>query len=231
MAVRICWLGHSGLALELTLTNQTMNLLIDPFLSGNPVARTKPEDLAADYILVSHGHFDHVGDSEAIAARTGATIIANFEIASWFGKKGLKAHGMQPGGSFRFPFGMVKLTPAVHGSVLPDGSCGGIAAGFYLSLTDGPRIYDAADTGLFGDMRLVGEEGIDLAFLPIGDNFTMGPGDSIRALQMLQPKKVIPIHYNTFDLINQDVNSWSEQVKLHTSAQPVVPAIGEWISV
>jgi L-ascorbate metabolism protein UlaG (beta-lactamase superfamily) len=227
MATRVRWLGHSVLWIE----TDGRKLLIDPFLSGNPVAVEKAESLHPDFILITHGHFDHVGDSAEIAKRTGATVIANYEIADWLGKQGVNTHGMQPGGAFGFPFGVVKLTHALHGSVLPDGSNGGIACGIQLFLNDGSRIYDAGDTGLFGDMRLIGEEGIDLACLPIGDNFTMGPDDTIRALKMLEPKMVLPIHYNTFDLIKQDANSWAEKVRLGTKATPHVLQVGDWVEI
>ncbi len=227
MATRVRWLGHACLLIE----SDGQRLLIDPFLKDNPKAAAKPEEVQADFLLVSHGHGDHVGDTEAIARRTGATVIANYEIASWLQNKGLKAHGQQHGGGHAFPFGRVKLTLAFHGSALPDGSYGGNPCGFYFTFKDGSRVYDAADTGLFGDMRLIGEEGIDLAILPIGDNYTMGPDDALRALKLLQPKKVLPIHYNTWDVIAQDANAWAERVKKETKTQPVVLKPGEWTDV
>lgn len=228
MATRVRWLGHACLLCE----SDGLRLLIDPFLKGNPAAAIKPEEAEADFILVSHGHGDHVGDTIAIAQRTGATVITNYEISEWFAKQGLtKVHGMQHGGGFTFPFGRVKLTLAFHGSVLPDGSNGGNPAGFLLYFKDGTKVYDAADTGLFGDMKLIGEEGIDLAILPIGDNYTMGPEDALRAVKMIQPKKVLPIHYNTFPLIAQDANAWAERVRKETKTQPLVVKTGEWVTV
>src|SRR5690606_35001273 len=125
----------------------------------------------------------------------------------------------------------VKLTQAWHGSLLPDGSYGGNPCGIHLFLNDGTRVYDASDTALFGDMRLIGEEGVDLAVLPIGDNYTMGPDDALRAIQLLQPRKVLPIHYNTFDLIAQDAQAWAARVRKETSAEPVVLQPGEWMDV
>jgi L-ascorbate metabolism protein UlaG (beta-lactamase superfamily) len=125
----------------------------------------------------------------------------------------------------------VKLTAAIHGSALPDGSNGGIACGIHLFLNDGTRIFDAGDTALFGDMRLIGEDGIDLACLPIGDNFTMGPDDSIRAVKLLQPRMVMPIHYNTFELINQDAAGWAGRVRSDTHATPHTPELGGWIEL
>ena len=158
--------------------------------------------------------------------------MSNYEISLWFQKQGLqKVHGQQHGGAHRFPFGRVKLTLAFHGSALPDGSNGGNPCGFYITFNDGTRIYDAADTGLFGDMRLIGEEGVDLAILPIGDNYTMGPEDALRAVKLIAPKKVLPIHYNTWDVIAQDAAIWAQQVRQQTQAMPVVLKPGEWTDV
>ncbi len=228
MATRVRWLGHACLLFE----SDGRHILVDPFLSNNPAAADKPDKVPADFILVSHGHGDHVGDTAAIARRTGATVIANYEISQWFAKQGLrKTHGQHIGGGHVFPFGRVKLTLALHGSELPDGANGGNPCGFLIYFNDGKKVYDAADTGLFGDMRLIGEEGIDLAVLPIGDNYTMGPDDSLRAVKLLQPKKVLPIHYNTFDLIAQDAAAWATRVRQETQAEPVVLKPGEWADV
>jgi L-ascorbate metabolism protein UlaG (beta-lactamase superfamily) len=228
MATRLCWLGHACLLFE----SDGKRVLIDPFLTNNPAAAKKAEEVAADFILVSHGHADHVGDTVAIAKRTGATVIANYEMAGWFQKQGLKkVHGQQHGGGYVHPFGRVKLTLAFHGSALPDGSYGGNPCGFLITFNDGKRVYDAADTGLFGDMRLIGEEGIDLATLPIGDNFTMGPDDALRAVKLAQPRKVVPIHYNTWDLIAQDARTWAERVRKETQTEPIVLKPGEWTEI
>jgi L-ascorbate metabolism protein UlaG (beta-lactamase superfamily) len=207
-------------------------ILIDPFLTGNPAAAITAEKVAADFILISHGHGDHVGDSIDIAKRTGATVVSNYEISLWLEKQGVKkAHGMQHGGGHPFPFGRVKLTLAFHGSMLPDGSNGGNPCGFLLYLKDGKRIYAAQDTGLFGDMRLIGEEGIDLAILPIGDNYTMGPDDALRAVKLIEPKRVLPIHYNTWDLIAQDASAWAERVKKETKTVPIILKPGESLEI
>lgn len=227
MSNKITWLGHS--CIEIKTGGAT--LLIDPFLTGNPAASAKAEELNPDYILVSHGHGDHVGDTVDMAKRAEATVITNYEISEWLAAKGVKAHGMQHGGGFNFPFGRVKLTLAFHGSALPDGSNGGNPAGFLITTKDGKKIYDAADTGLFGDMALIGEEGIDLAFLPIGDNFTMGPDDALRAVKLLKPRQVVPIHYNTFPLINQDAEAWAKAVETATDAQVIVMKPGESIEI
>src|SRR5438067_7606862 len=228
MSTRVRWLGHAALLVE----SDGRRVLIDPFLTGNPAAAITADAAEADFILVSHGHGDHVGDAVAIARRTGATVVCNYEISEWLQRQGLtKVHGQQHGGGHAFPFGRVKLTLAFHGSMLPDGSYGGNPAGFLLYLKEGLKIYDAADTGLFGDMRLIGEEGLDLAILPIGDNFTMGPDDALRAVKLLQPRQVLPIHYNTWELIAQDAAAWAARVRQETETQPVVLTPGEWMTV
>lgn len=224
MSTKITWYGHAALGLE----TGSHHLLIDPFFSGNPAASTQADKVLADFILISHGHGDHVGDAVDIARRTGALVISNFEIIEWLGKKGVKnLHAQHIGGGFKYPFGYLKLTQALHGSALPDGSYGGNPAGFLLSTPEGKKIYLAQDTGLFGDMRLIGEEGIDLAVLPIGDNFTMGPDDALRAVKLIQPRHVIPIHYDTFDLIAQDGQSWASRVEAESGAKAHVLKPGE----
>jgi len=221
--VQLTYHGHSCFGIQVGDTN----LLIDPFLTGNALADVGPDQVQADYVLVSHGHGDHVGDAVAIAKRTGATTISNFEIQNWFLTQGVEnAHPLHIGGGFDFPFGRVKLTIAHHGSALPDGSYGGNPAGFLLTL-EGKKIYHACDTGLFYDMKLIGEEGLDLAILPIGDNFTMGPDDALRAVKLLEPKVVIPIHYDTFDVIQQDPHAFAQRVEAETSAKCVVLKAGE----
>jgi L-ascorbate metabolism protein UlaG (beta-lactamase superfamily) len=223
MEVKFTWYGHATLGLDV----DGYKLLIDPFLTGNPAAPISAEQAKADYILVSHGHGDHVGDTVPISRRTGATVITNFEIANWLEKQGVKNHAQHLGGGYHWPFGYLKLTLALHGSALPDGSYGGNPAGFLLTTKDGKKIYLACDTGLFGDMRLIGEEGIDLAVLPIGDNYTMGPDDAIRAVKLIQPKHVIPVHYNTWELINQDCETWSNRVRAESGAEVHVLQPGE----
>ncbi len=229
MATRVQWLGHSCLLIE----SDGKHVLIDPFLTGNPTAAARPEDVPADVILVSHGHEDHVGDTLAIARRTGATVVANYELGNWFTSQGLtKVHGMQHGGGCQVDEAVhVKLTIAFHGSTLPGGGYGGNPCGFLVTLKDGTRIYDAADTALFGDMKLIGEEGLDLALLPIGDYYTMGPADSIRAIKLLGPKAVLPIHHNTFPTIRQDVRAWADRVRGETSARAIVPEPGGWTEI
>ena len=227
MSFTLTWFGHATLGLE----TGGYKILVDPFFSGNPGASVKAETVAADFILVTHGHGDHIGDTVAIAKRTGAQVISVAEIANWLDKKGIKAHGQHLGGGFTHPFGYLKLTLALHGSGLPDGSYGGNPCGFLLTTQDGEKIYLAGDTGLFGDMRLIGEEGITLACLPIGDNYTMGPADALRAVKLLQPKHVVPIHYDTWGLIKQDAEAWAALVRKETGAQVHVIKPGESLKI
>lgn len=227
MTVKLTWYGHAALGLEI----EGYRLLVDPYFSGNPLAAVSAGDVQADFILVTHGHNDHVGDSVAIANRTGALVISNAEICDWFKKKGVKTHAQHLGGGHSYPFGYLKLTQALHGSGLPDGTYGGNPAGLLLTARTGEKIYMAGDTGLFGDMRLIGEEGLDLAVLPIGDNYTMGPADALRAVKLLQPRHVIPIHYNTFDLIQQDAAGWGRQVEAETGARVHLLKPGESFSL
>ncbi len=209
------WFGHATLGLE----TGGFKLLIDPYFSGNPSVKIKANQVEADYILVTHGHGDHIGDTVEIAKRCSALVISNAEISSWLRKQGVKTHAQHIGGGYQHPFGYLKLTTALHGSSLPDGSNGGNPAGFLLTTNENKKIYMAGDTGLFGDMRLIGEEGLDLAVIPIGDNYTMGPADALRAVRLLSPKVVIPIHFNTFDLIRQDPKAWAERVEAETDSK------------
>lgn len=223
MAIKLTWYGHACCLIE---TNGT-RLLIDPFISGNPLAPVRAKDVQANYILISHGHDDHVGDAVAIAKRTGAIVITNFEIHHWFVKQGVKnVHAQHIGGGCNYPWGRVKLTIAHHGSKLADGNDGGNPAGFLFYIGD-KKIYHACDTSLFYDMKLIGEEGIDLALLPIGDNYTMGPDDALRAVKLIQPAQVVPVHYNTFPEIKQDPHAWARRVESETSAKVSVMAPGD----
>src|SRR5687767_11331586 len=211
MATTITWFGHNAWSIEAG----GKTILVDPFLDESPTSPVKARDVAADFILLSHGHSDHVGDTVAIAKRTGATVITNFEVGEWLGKKGVdggKIIGMNPGGGIRQPFGHVKFTVAHHSSSMPDGSYGGVPGGFLLTLTEA-RLYFACDTALFLDMKLIGGGGLDLAVLPIGDLYTMGPDDSIDAINLLKPRRVAPCHYNTWPPIAQDADAWADRVK------------------
>lgn len=216
--MKITWCGHSCFLIETTKAS----LLIDPFLTGNSQAPFGPEGISPDYILITHGHGDHVGDTVTIARRSQATVIANFEICNWLGQQGLtRCHAQHLGGGFSHPWGWLQLTLALHGSSMPDGSYGGNPCGLLLKV-DGKTIYHAGDTGLFSDMQLIGEHGLDLALLPIGDNYTMGPDDALRAVKFLRPATVIPIHYDTFPIIRQDPKAWAARVEAETSAQAIV---------
>ena len=210
MSIKVTWYSHATIGLEIG----NYKILVDPYFTGNPAATTSADKVAADFILVTHGHFDHVGDVVTIAKRTGAMVVSNFEIAEWMDKQGVKkTHGQHIGGAHDHPFGNLKLTPTLHGSGLPDGTNGGNPAGFVITTKEGMKIYIVGDTGLFSDMKLIGQQGIDLAFVPIGDNYTMGPEDAYKAVELIMPKQVIPIHYNTWELIAQDAEKWAERVR------------------
>ncbi len=227
MSITITWHGHATFSLDVA----GRKLIVDPFLKGNnPVAQISADDIDVDYILLTHGHGDHVADALPLAQRCGATIIANFEIANWFEARGAKTHGQQIGGGFTHPFGHLKLTPAWHSSSLPDGSYGGMPGGLLLTLGE-KKIYFAGDTGLFLDMELIGRVGLDVAVLPIGDNYTMGIADSIEAIKLLKPKVVIPSHYNTFGVIMAEADVWAQQVAAETKAKSVVLAVEEQYKV
>ena len=228
MTVKLTWLGHGTWSIECG----GRHLLLDPFLDDNPSCPVRAADVQADVILISHGHFDHVADAAAIARRTAAVIVSNFEICQWFTSQ----HGientlpMNLGGEVTLPVGKVKSTLAHHSSQLPDGAYGGNPGGFLLTLP-GKKIYFACDTALFGDMELIGRAGLDLAVVPIGDTYTMGPADSIEAVKLLDPKRVAPAHYNTWPPIAQDASAWAEQVRKQTTAEPLVIEPGESFDV
>lgn len=209
--MKITYYSHSCFLIE----TASARLLVDPFLTDNPKAAIKAGDVRCDYILVSHGHEDHTGDALGIAKANDATIVANYEIAEYFGAKGAKTHGMNPGGAHTFPFGRVKLTLAHHTSSINAGLNPiymGVPCGLLVE-ADGRRLYHAGDTALFMDMQLIGRGGLDAAFLPIGDNFTMGPEDALDALDFLKPKVAVPMHYDTWPAIAQKPEQFAEQAK------------------
>ena len=225
--MKFTFLGHGTQQIE----TDGYTLLVDPFLTGNPQALITAEEVKPAYLFVSHGHGDHLGDAVEIAERTDCTVISNAEIATWIAGKGVKAHGQHIGGGFKHPFGYLKLTIAMHGSQLPDGSYGGNPAGMLLTTNDGIAVYSACDTGLFGDMKIYGDEGIDLAILPIGDNYTMGPDDALKAVKFLRPKHVIPTHYDTWPVIKQDAEAWAERVRSETDTKVHVLKPGEFLEL
>lgn len=200
--MRIRYLSHSCFFVE----TQGHRLLIDPFLTGNPLATVSADSIDCDFILLSHGHDDHTGDALGIARRCGATIVAPFELAEHFAARGATVHDMNPGGSRELPFGRLKFTPAIHSS-----STGGGLNPVYLGepcglllKSEGKSVYHAGDTALFSDMQLIGRGGLDLAMIPIGDNYTMGIEDAIEALKFLRPALAVPMHFNTFPPIQVD---------------------------
>ena len=221
--MKLRYFSHSAF---LVTTSGGKKILIDPFLDGNPTSPVKSGDVQADYIVITHGHGDHIGDSFKIAKRSNSLIICVNELAIYCQSKGYQAHNMHIGGAHNFDFGRVKFTIAHHGSISPDGIYCGEPSGVLLTI-DGKTIYHTGDTGLFYDMKLIGEQGIDVAILPIGDNYTMGPDDALRAVKLIQPQRVIPDHFNTWPIIAQDVNAWAARVRAETSTEPVVLAPGQ----
>lgn len=222
--VKVTFIGHACFFLE----SGSHKILIDPFITGNPVARATEEHKKPDFILVSHGHADHLGDTIKLAKDSGATVISNFEICTHCDSQGVtKTHPLHIGGGNEFPFGSVKLTIAHHGSTLGDNlEYGGLSAGMIIR-TGGKVIYHSGDTGLFLDMKLIGElDDIDLALLPIGGNFTMDIPDAIKAAEFLKPKKAIPMHYNTFDLIACDPGDFVNGIK-SLGVEGIVLGFGE----
>lgn len=227
--VKVKFLGHAAFYLE----GEGLRALIDPFLTNNPQASVKPESFSdINYIFVTHGHGDHLGDALDIAKRTGAIIVSVFELANYCSSKGAKVHPMHVGGSAYFPFGRVKLIPASHGSGIVEGDkvlYGGNPCGFLITV-EGKKIYHAGDTGLIADMMLLKDENVDLALLPIGGNFTMDIDDALRAVEMIRPKKVVPMHYNTWPLIKADPYEFARRAEA-LGVSPVVLNPGEEIAL
>lgn len=200
--MNITYYGHSCFGVEIN----GKHLLFDPFISHNSLAKTiNVNEIKADYILISHGHEDHIADAEGIAKRTGAKVICSWEINVWLGKKGVEnIHPMNTGGKIKLDFGNVKAVSAVHSSGLPDGTYGGVAMGFVIESNEG-SFYYAGDTALTYDMKLIGDyRSINFAFLPIGDNFTMGVDNAIIACNFIKCDDIVGMHYDTFEPIKID---------------------------
>ncbi|OUJ68598.1 metal-dependent hydrolase [Hymenobacter crusticola] len=226
--MNVTYYGHSSFLFEI----EGSKVLFDPFISPNPLAAAiDVSKIEADYLLLSHGHGDHVADAEAIGQRTGAEIVAIAEIAGWFGNKGLKAaYPMNIGGKVKLPFGTVKMVAAAHSSSLPDGSYGGIAAGFVVE-AEGKTFYFAGDTALTYDMKLIAEQyKLDFALLPIGDNYTMGIDDALIAADWVGASKIIGMHYDTFPAIKIDQEATKEKAQL-AGKELVLLQIGETITL
>lgn len=226
--MKITYYGHSCFGFEMG----GKHILIDPFISPNAkAAHIDVEGIPADYILISHGHEDHLADAEAIAKRTGATIVSNFEVAAWFGNKGLNWHPLNHGGKKIFDFGTVKYVNAIHTSSLPDGSNGGDPGGFVIS-NDSVCFYFAGDTALTMDMKLIPMTcpKLDFAILPIGDNFTMGYEDAVIASDFIECDKIIGCHYDTFGYIEIDTSAAQKTFSAKGKAL-ILPAIGESIDL
>ncbi len=222
--MKITFQGHSCFSVE----SSSGAIIIDPFLTGNPQAAIQAEAVKVDAVLVTHGHADHLGDAIEIATANSAPIIAPFELVNYCTAKGTEGHPMHIGGGYDFDFGRVKLTIAHHGSTTDEGAVGN-PCGFLITM-DGKTLYHAGDTGLFADMALIGEiDAIDCALLPIGDNFTMGIDDAVRAVGMLKPKMVVPMHYNTFDVIEQDPEEFKKLAGIATEVRILAP--GESVEV
>ncbi|MGC9361334.1 MAG: metal-dependent hydrolase [Candidatus Syntrophosphaera sp.] len=208
--MKLRFFGHSAFEIK---TDDGHTILIDPYLDGNPVATVGSDKVEADFIVPTHAHGDHLGDTIKIAERCGSLVICVAELAGYLSGKGLKTHAMQVGGAHEFPFGKLKFTPAWHGSMTPDGHYAGPAAGVLLWIDD-VCVYHAGDTGLFYDMRLIGEmHDVDYMMVPIGDNYTMGIDDAVRAVEYVQPKNVIPMHYNTWPVIKADPQLFASKIE------------------
>ncbi len=224
--MKLTYLGHSAVAVE-TVAGK---VLFDPFLTGNPRASTSADDLNPDLIVLTHAHADHWGDTETIAKRTGATVVGSAEMADYAAAKGLNSHGMNVGGRYEFPQGTVRYTPALHSNSFPDGTYAGMPMGVVFE-AGGVSIYHAGDTALFSDMSRIGDYGIDLALLPIGDNFTMGPEEAVEATLLLRPKVVVPVHYATFPVLLQDASGFKASVESRAGVTCLVLEPGESTTV
>ncbi|MGA9187957.1 MAG: metal-dependent hydrolase [Methanosarcina sp.] len=227
--VKITWLGHAAFLLEAEKT-----VLIDPFISGNPMAPLSPEELNPEIIAVTHGHRDHLGDTIEIGKRTGCRIISIHEVANYIKSKGVFAEGMNTGGTVYVEGIALTMTAALHSSSIEASGFsfdGGCPAGFIVGI-GGHSIYHAGDTGVFGDMQLIGElYEPELALLPIGDRFTMGIKEALKAVELIRPKIVVPMHYSTFDIIKQDPEEFKRAVEAKVDTKVIIMKPGESIEL
>ncbi|MEM0927407.1 MAG: metal-dependent hydrolase, partial [Planctomycetota bacterium] len=222
--ITLTWLSHASWLIE----TKSHKILLDPFFEGNPKAKHTAADFAdVSYVIVSHGHADHTGDVAAVLEKSNAQLIANYEIAEWYGKHhGISnSVGMNIGGSYGITDGTLKMVPAIHSSSLPDGSYAGMPAGFVLRVAD-RSTYFACDTAFYSDMRYYAGR-VDVAIVPIGDLFTMGVHDSVEAIKQIAPRIALPSHYDTWPPIEQDAEHWATLIRSETDTRPVVLSIGE----
>lgn len=225
--MKLRYFSHSSFQIT---TDAGQVILIDPFLDDNPTSPVKSEDVSANFIVLTHGHGDHIGDAFKIAERTDPLFICVNELANYCIDKGFRAHNMHIGGGYNFDFGRLKFTIAHHGSMTPDNTYGGEPAGVVLTI-DGKTLYHTGDTGLFYDMKLIGEmTSPDYMLLPIGDNFTMGIEDAVKAVELVNPGFAVPMHYNTFPVIEADPELFKRQVEA-AGGKALVMSYGEEISL
>jgi L-ascorbate metabolism protein UlaG (beta-lactamase superfamily) len=220
--MKLTYLGHSAVSLRAA----GHEVLIDPYLTGNPAAVHGPDSFDPSHVILTHAHGDHLGDTEAIARRCGAQVVSSPEIVAYLRRSGVEGRGLNVGGGGDFAFGRVTFTPAWHSNSFPDGTYGGMPMGVIVE-ADGVTIYHAGDTALFSDMALIARRGIDVALLPIGDTFTMGPDDALEAVRLIAPRIVVPIHYGTFEAIEQDAAAFARSASAIDGVTCHVLAPGE----